>query len=480
MGFEWIKEKIVDEITEIVLVFNDRGEILFANRACGELLQYGEDELLQCTMQKIFRKELQTGAGEDIPFDRKKLEDVKESAMYLKNNACIPVSIRILPTGQENVFLLLAEDITRQKNMDARIRRLQAGEESNRQIKNEFVANVTHELRTPVNGIKGHVANLLDMVEDREQHRMLEIIQSCCVNMSAIIDDILDFSKLQAGKFTIDEQEFDFFQMMDKVVSTHMAEISRKELRFNVAVDEKIPKILVGDELRLTQILNNLLSNAVKFTHVGYVSVMVNRTRQVNDEIQLFFMVKDTGIGISESERDKLFRNFSQVDASTTRKYGGTGLGLAITKQLVELMDGNIQVDSEKGKGSSFSFYVKLHTAQNYDEGEMHTEGYKNADYFVDNELPESGEGYMCFGAEENLEELMKRMEKLVLSIEMGAWDKAELLAETVKKLVEDAGDDVKKKVLRLEMSIRKENHERSIQSYEALKQLLLEKISEM
>ena len=245
----------------------------------------------------------------------------------------------------------------------------------------------------------------------------------------------------------------------------------------SVDIDEKIPRKLIGDELRLVQILNNLLSNAIKFTTVGYVNVVVGMTRRVNDEVELFFMVRDSGIGISQKEQDRLFQSFSQVDASITRRFGGTGLGLAITKQLVELMHGDIHVQSEKGKGSAFSFSVKLKSEQVLDDKQSQV--YVNWADYVNKEDNKGTDLIMQFGGTENKEELKKRMEKLVLSIELGAWDKAEMLASTVKALVEQGDDDLKRQVLRLEMAIRKSNHDKSMDMYEKLKTALVERVGE-
>ncbi len=480
MELEWLGSRLIEETSELILVFDREGKILFANRAARDTLRYQSDELLKCNMAQIFRQEFQTEKGETLPFEVEKLAGRDETAMYLKTSACISVAIKLFQAEQENVFFILAENITNQKETGARIRRLKEEEAQNRKARNEFTANITHELRTPVNGIRGHVTNLMNMIEEPEQRKILEIILYCCNNMSAIINNILDFSKLEAGKFTIDEQEFDFYKMMDKVIATHITEINKKELRLSVDVDDKIPQFLIGDELRINQILNNLISNAVKFTSVGYVTIVVNRTRQINDEVELFFMVKDSGIGISEKECDKLFQSFSQVDASVTRRFGGTGLGLSITKQLVELMQGNIHVESEKGKGSTFSFFIKLKTRQNKDENEKQREVFNNWSNFT-NEDGEQASGQDSRTEEgANVEELKKRMGKLVLSIEMNAWDKAEMLAGTIKTLTDQKDEAVKKQILRLEMAIRKENHEKSIEVYGQLKKLLEERVGEL
>ncbi len=480
MELESLGSKIVDKTIELILVFNGKGEILFGNRAACEALQYDAEELTKCNMTQIFRQEFQAERGCEIPFDKDRLEKHSETAVYLKTSACIPVNIRIFPMDCEDVYFLLAEDITARKDMDARIRKLKEDEENNLRTRNEFTANVTHELRTPVNGIRGHVMTLMDMIQDEEQRRILDIILYCCANMSAIINNILDFSKLEAGKFTIEEQEFDFYKMMDKVIATHIVEINKKELRLSVDIDEKIPRLLIGDELRLSQVLNNLLSNAVKFTSVGYINVVVNMTRQVNDEVEMFFMVKDSGIGISDKEQDKLFQSYSQVDASITRRFGGTGLGLSITRQLVELMQGRIRVESEKGKGSTFSFFVKLRSNQNSDEDERQKEVYQSWIGFTKEDASKEIDDSFTFGSEENKKELKKRMGKLVLSIEMGAWDKAEILASTIKTLAAGAGDDMKRQVLRMEMAIRKADYDKSMGMYDKLKESLEEQIGEI
>lgn len=472
-----INSTIFQETKEIVMVYGKDGRILTVNRTAVEKLGYKEEELLELPLSNIFRQEFQDESGAYSAFDKDRLADKSETAMYRKNSSCFPVQVRFFDMEDGTEFLL-AEDISWRNDMDVRIRQLKEEEEENSRVRNEFTANVTHELRTPVNGIKGHVNNLLEQIQDKEQRRILEVILFCCDNMSAIINNILDFSKLEAGKFTLEKAEFDFYKMMDQVIATHMAEINRKELGISVYIDPDIPHFLIGDALRINQILNNLLSNAIKFTLVGQISVDVSKTMQLNDVVELFFMVRDSGIGISKEEQDKLFQSFKQVDASITRRFGGTGLGLSITKQLVEMMNGTIHVDSEKGKGSCFSFSIKLHTNQNEYESSELGSAYSKWTRLT-GETDESQENFMEFGSDNNRVELNKRMEKLVLSIELGSWEKAELLAETIKALVQGAGEDMKRPILRLEMGIRKENYDKSMAAYEQLKDILNEKLGE-
>ncbi|MDE6212161.1 MAG: hypothetical protein K2M70_01605 [Lachnospiraceae bacterium] len=478
MEFEWLNSRIADETIELVLLFTEEGSILYGNQTAAARLEYDKDKLTKCSMSQIFRQDFPNSPDGFITFVKKSMKGVSEMAMYRSNNSCFSANVRIFPEDEIDAYLLLAEDISAQKNMNMRIRELKEKEEDNNRARNEFTANVTHELRTPVNGIKGHVLELLEEIEEPDQKKTLDIILSCCDNMYSIINDVLDFAKLESGKFVIDEKPFDFQEMMDKVIATHSAVVNKKELRMSVDIDEKIPRALIGDELRLTQILNNLLSNAIKFTTVGFVNVVVGMTRRVNDEVELFFMVRDSGIGISQKEQDRLFQSFSQVDASITRRFGGTGLGLAITKQLVEMMHGDIHVESEKGKGSTFSFSVQLKSEQVLDDKQSQV--LVNWSEYVKEENEQNVDRLMHFGEAENREELKKRMDKLVLSIEMGAWDKAELLASTIKTLIESGDDDLKRQELRMEMAIRKSNYDKSMDMYGRLKDAITERIGDL
>lgn len=469
-----ILDRLPDEISELVLAFDGEGNISFANRAVLETLKYQENELQGCNITRIFRQEFQTETGENVPFDIERMKDGEETAAYLNNSACIPVRIKLFPMDAGGGFLLIAENITERKEMALKLQKLKEEEKKNLRRRDEFTANVTHELRTPINGIRGHAETLMDMTEDSECRKILKIILDCCGSMSEIVNNILDYSKLETGKFTIEEREFDFYEMMDKVVANHISEINKKELMFSVDVDGQIPRLLIGDEMGISHILNNLLSNAVKFTSIGYVRVAVNMLSQNHDGTELLFMVKDSGIGIAREDIGKLFQSFSQADASITRRYGGTGLGLSISKQLAELMDGKIYVESERGKGSVFSFRVRLKNGQSAEQKEKWQEVFNKWGSFADEEKTEEEIGNMFrYGEKENLEELHKRMDKLVLSIEMNIWDKAEFICRTIKILTDPADEDLKRQLLRMEMAIRKENYEKSMKEYEKLSEML-------
>lgn len=475
MGEEVLQGEIIHNIAdaslEIILRFDDDGKILYGNALAQEELGYGKDwEMLG--LEKVFPAELHLENGS---FPLEAAQKMTEGMMYRKNGTCFPVRMTIKGSGGQN--LLFAINIAKRIETERKLVRMKEEMEETMKVRNEFVANVTHELRTPVNGIRGHVTNLLENGVTGEVKGTLDIIIRCCDNMSAIINNILDFSKLEAGKFVIEQKEFNFYKMVNHTVETNIPAINAKGLRIMVNIDKTIPEYLIGDELRLTQILNNFLSNAVKFTSVGYINIEVTKTVQFDDEIELFFVVSDTGIGISPEEKDKLFKSFSQVDASITRKYGGTGLGLAITKQLIELMQGSVHLDSEKGKGSSFSFSVRLHMPKTAKKDQPVGEQFEFINQNQDMSKFDNIGEIFHFGTEENHQEIRNKMEKLIICMEVGAWDKAETFSHNIKELVEEGPQDLKKTAFRLEMNVRKEKYEKALEQYNSLKELLEENI---
>ena len=297
------------------------------------------------------------------------------------------------------------------------------------------------------------------------------MIERGCNDMNNIINNILDFSKLEAGKFTLETREFDFRSMIDYVKANHMPKITEKGLQFFVTVSPEIPERLIGDELRIVQVLNNILSNACKFTSVGKVSLEVLMTSRKANRLELFFIVTDTGIGIDKADQDKLFKSFSQVDASVSRKYGGTGLGLNISKQLVTLMGGSINVESEKNKGTNFTFSVWVDIPEDeVDSVPMELDD-KTQSFF---ETAEEEENTLyVFGTEDNSNELEDKMSKLVLAVEMDNWEKAEMFMEVIRQLTENAPREIKTATLRLKMAVQKADYDKTMETHSNLEALL-------
>lgn len=470
MKYENLASYVVEHMDEMMVCFDQRGLVTYGNKAAIERLEY-ENGLIGTHVSEIFPNTFwmaEPGFGTDIEFN----EQTYDLMAYRWNKTCFPVDARFAYIGEQNEYFCICKDVTKRAFLEKRIKQVEQDAEDAMKVKSEFVANVTHELRTPVNGILGNTRELISRIQDEECRRILDLMERGCNDMNSIINNILDFSKLEAGKFTLEMREFDFRKMIDYVKSNHMYKITEKGLEFFITISPEVPNQIISDELRIVQVLNNLISNATKFTSVGKIAVEVVKTAQILNRAELFFLVTDTGIGISKENQDKLFKSFSQVDASISRKYGGTGLGLNISKQLVEMMGGSIDVQSEVNQGTMFSFsvWVELPEAERK-EGATTVD----RDAFLSDAIhrQEAGAQLVEFGSNENKEELHKNMSKLVLCVEMDNWEKAETFMTAIKQLTDSAPQEVRTKALRLKMAVQKADYDKTIAAYEELEAAL-------
>ncbi|HNX52945.1 MAG TPA: PAS domain-containing protein [Pontiellaceae bacterium] len=268
----------------------------------------------------------------------------------------------------------ISRDITRQVENEKRLVEAQQEAEAANKAKSAFLAMMSHEIRTPMNGVIGAASLLLGTELTAQQDEFVHTIQVSGENLMTIINDILDYSKIEAGKIELEKAPFELRECIEDAFDLFIQAAAKKNVELLYYVDPDVPKALLGDTTRIRQILVNLLGNAIKFTENGEVTLKVHNvtTDENKRQCQLEFAVHDTGIGIADEHKVRLFEAFTQADASSTRKYGGTGLGLTISRRLTELMDGKIWFESEKGKGSTFFFTLTLPITDHVDPKAEH------------------------------------------------------------------------------------------------------------
>ena len=360
-----LNENMLFELNAIPqIVVNKDRVIIRVNKKFSELFEYEKEEVLGKQTSVL------TPSKDKFEEYKKHFVQTKEGLIKSeeleykkKNNDLFWVKLEGNPINQQNdeLFILWSFiDVSNDVRHKEELQKAKKIAEESTKAKSEFLANMSHEIRTPMNGILGMSYLALQTNLDEKQRGYIQKIDSSAKSLLNIINDILDFSKIEAGKLHIEKVEFDLFKMVDSVIDLIEFQAHEKNLELIVSYSSDVGRSFYGDGLRISQILTNLLSNALKFTSIGEVALYVSK---VNDN-RFRFEVKDTGIGLTKEQQNKLFQSFSQADSSTTRKFGGTGLGLSISKQLVELMDGKIWVESEKNVGSNFIFEIELESKE--------------------------------------------------------------------------------------------------------------------
>jgi len=346
---------VVEDGSDIIFVVDYTGKIHYHNTSVLETLGYRSNSLINKNFFDYIRPETVQDLKRQFKHSQKRAYSENVEFQFL----CKDLSYRFLEFNAINLkhkeglegFILDCRDIAQRKENEAELVRLQKAKE-------QFLANMSHEIRTPINGIVG-MANLLGQNPSHEEREIyLSAIKHSAENLTVIINDILDLAAIESGKLKFEKIAFNLQDFLPSLISTFTYQAREKGIAVEYQIDEKLNKILLGDPVRLNQILINLISNAVKFTHNGSIKVNCAADRIVKGICWVRLEVVDTGVGIPDEKLTTIFESFSQADASVTRKYGGTGLGLTIVKQLVELQKGSISVKSKEHVGSVFAVLI--------------------------------------------------------------------------------------------------------------------------
>ncbi|MBD2858105.1 PAS domain S-box protein [Spongiibacter sp. KMU-158] len=355
-----------------ILTTDSVGNLLSFNASAERIFGYSAEELLGVSVTTLmpdvarpqhsahFRNFTRHHPENDFVLNRTVPARHKNGTIF-----SLSISVSAIKTGSsadtETRFIGVCRDVTKQKQAEDELHKAKQDAELANAAKTAFLANISHEIRTPMNAMLGFSELLIEDPQLSEKHHgQAKTIHTAASSLMAIINDILDMSKLESGKINIETLAFDLPKLIQESTTLLSHSAAIKQLEFNVSIDPKIPEFVLGDPTRIRQVLLNLLSNAIKFTEKGSISLSIKQSHNV-----VQFDISDTGIGISPAQIPNVFDRFSQADISTTRRFGGSGLGTTISKELVELMGGQIWVESEVGKGSVFSFSLPLQAASN-------------------------------------------------------------------------------------------------------------------
>lgn len=365
---------ILEGIQDAVITIDAKGKVLTFNASAESIFGYSAQDLVGQNIKVLMPEAMAIKHDGFLQrFTPPEQSDVighsRELSALRSSGEEFPIDLRVskITTGDKVLYVGLLRDITKRKALEEKERQVaeellkarQAADDAN-QAKSDFLANMSHEIRTPMNAVIG-LSDLCLMTELQPKQRdYLGKIHSSATSLLGIINDILDFSKIEAGKLTLEELPFEIDAILDNLATVILVKTQEKGVELLFDRSPEVPSVMVGDALRIGQVLVNLCNNAAKFTEKGEIIVKIQMLHSLEGRLRLLFEVRDSGIGMTPEQQGRMFQSFSQADSSTTRKYGGTGLGLAICKQLVELMNGRIWVESEPGVGSTFAFEIEV------------------------------------------------------------------------------------------------------------------------
>ncbi len=360
---EFRLQSIFDNTPLIIFIKDLEGRYLLANKSFRDAFNFTRDQIIGKTDFDLVEENEAERYKEIDEYVIEKQKNVEIEETLQQGDETKNLLIVKFPLFDKNNKIYgiggIASDITERYLYGMHLIEAKSKAEMAEQLQEQFLANMSHDIRTPMNGIIGMTNILLSTSMSDEQQDFLQVIKKSSDSLMVLINDILDLSKIKAGKLRIEKIDFRLRETLEQTIGTFRTLINDKGLKLRVSVDLNTPDSLIGDPHRLNQILNNLLSNAIKFTATGEINVEVKSLNQQNNEVELSFCIADTGIGIAPEKLQSIFESFSQAETGTSRKFGGSGLGLSISKKLVELQNGAIEACSCPGEGTTFSFTIK-------------------------------------------------------------------------------------------------------------------------
>jgi PAS domain S-box-containing protein len=365
-------ERLSETLGEGLYVQDAQGLCIYMNSEAEKLLGWKREEFLGKPVHDTIH--LQTASGgklhaHDCPILLNVMASgesrMDDQVFVRKDGSVFPVALvskaAYSAQGEIESMVVAFEDITARKETEIALLLAKDAAEQASKVKGDFLANMSHEIRTPMNGIIGMTELTLDTELTNEQREYLDLVKSSADSLLNIVNDILDFSKIESGKMDIELIEFSLEKMLRETTKSLAIRAHQKHLELLLNVESNVPDRLLGDPGRLRQVILNLVGNAIKFTETGEIEVAVHLIETAQNEmVTVGFSVRDTGIGIPSDKFKTIFESFSQADTSTTRRYGGTGLGLTISANIIKLMGGQLDLDSEVGKGSTFYFNLEM------------------------------------------------------------------------------------------------------------------------
>jgi PAS domain S-box-containing protein len=349
---------VTDNMQDIIIQISILGKIEYYTSSYQHMIGFSKENLIDRSISDYIHKEDREILRRMMLKCKDSHGNIKFEIRFLNENSepiWVEVMMKLIENEESDLsFILYGRDVTQRRIAEQEIVHSKELAIAANNAKSEFLANMSHEIRTPLNGIIGMANIALMQSQDTKQKDNVSMIKHSAENLLKIINSVLDFSKIEAGKLTIDYHVIDLKEELERFTKPFRIQASQKDIEFEVVIDEKINKTLEADITRVLQVVTNLLGNAIKFTEFGKVAFSVLCFKEDSDTQWIRFIVKDTGIGIREKDKDKIFMSFSQADGSVTRRFGGTGLGLNITKKIVELMNGSIGFTSKYGEGSEF------------------------------------------------------------------------------------------------------------------------------